>query len=69
MEYNASATKHLLWFVETKETARLLMDHPMDEDRLDLAKKVERSLSTLCDEALVQKNGDEYTFLTNLRKK
>ena len=22
MEYNASATKHLFWFVETKETAR-----------------------------------------------
>lgn len=24
MEYNASATKHLFWFVETRETARLL---------------------------------------------
>ena len=33
MEYSASATKHLFWFVETKETARLLEDHTMDEVR------------------------------------
>ena len=33
MEYNASATKHLFWFVETRETARLLGDHSMDEAR------------------------------------
>ena len=33
MEYNASATKHLFWFVETKETARLLGVHTMDEVR------------------------------------
>lgn len=31
MEYNASATKHLFWFVETRETARLLGNHSMDE--------------------------------------
>ena len=34
MEYNASATKHLFWFVETRETARLLGSHTMDEVRL-----------------------------------
>ncbi|MBQ8665326.1 MAG: DUF1819 family protein [Lachnospiraceae bacterium] len=33
MEYNASATKHLFWFVETRETARLLESHTMDEVR------------------------------------
>ena len=33
MEYNASATKHLFWFVETRETARLLGSHTMDEVR------------------------------------
>ena len=33
MEYNASATKHLFWFVETRETARLLGNHSMDEVR------------------------------------
>ena len=31
MEYNASATKHLFWFVETRETARLLGNHSIDE--------------------------------------
>ncbi len=33
MEYNASATKYLFWFVETRETARLLGNHTMDEVR------------------------------------
>lgn len=33
MEYNASATKHLFWFVETRETARLLGNHSMNEAR------------------------------------
>jgi hypothetical protein len=33
MEYNASATKYLFWFVETRETARLLNAHTMDEVR------------------------------------
>ncbi len=33
MEYNASATKHLFWFVETRETARLIGNHSMDEAR------------------------------------
>ncbi len=31
MEYSASATKYLFWFVETRETARLLNAHTMDE--------------------------------------
>lgn len=31
MDYNASATKYLFWFVETRETARLLLNKPIDE--------------------------------------
>ena len=33
MNYNASATKYRFWFVETRETARLLGSHSMDEAR------------------------------------
>lgn len=33
MDYNASATKYLFWFVETRETARLLNANSMDEIR------------------------------------
>ena len=33
MEYSASATKQLFWFVETRETARLLNNHSWDEVR------------------------------------
>ena len=31
MEYNASAVKHLLWFVETRETIRLLQKYTSEE--------------------------------------
>ena len=33
MEYSASGVKYLLWFVETRETARLLKDHSEEEVR------------------------------------
>ena len=33
IDYNASATKYLFWFVETRETARLLLNKTMDEVR------------------------------------
>ncbi len=33
MEYSASATKHLFWFVETRETARLMEDLDISEVR------------------------------------
>jgi len=33
MEYSASGVKYLLWFVETKETARLMKDHTFEEAR------------------------------------
>ncbi|MDE7414993.1 MAG: BREX system P-loop protein BrxC [Lachnospiraceae bacterium] len=58
-------TKHVNNFKRDVENLTTLMISKIEEDRLDLAKKVEKSLRALCDEALVQKNGDEYTFLTN----
>lgn len=33
MEYSASSVKYLLWFVETRETARLMKDHSPDDVR------------------------------------
>ncbi|MEZ3486695.1 MAG: BREX system P-loop protein BrxC [Lachnospiraceae bacterium] len=58
-------TKHVNNFKRDAENLTTLMISKVDEDRLVLAKKVEKSLRALCDEALVQKNGDEYIFLTN----
>ena len=58
-------TKHVNNFKRDVENLTTLMISRADEDRLDLSKKVEKSLRALCGEALVQKNGDEYTFLTN----
>ena len=42
----------------------LLISH-IDQDRVELRKLVEESLQRLVTETLVQKNGDEYVFLTN----
>ena len=42
-----------------------LMVSNINDDRLSLRKKVEKSLQNLIGEALVQKNGDIYIFLTN----
>lgn len=42
-----------------------LMVSNINEDRLSLRKKVEKSLQNLISQALVQKNGDIYIFLTN----
>ena len=33
MEYSASSVKYLLWFVETRETARMLKGHSPEEIR------------------------------------
>lgn len=33
MEYSAGSVKYLLWFMETKETVRLLQNHSMEEVR------------------------------------
>ena len=58
-------TKHVNNWKRDAENLTTLMISRADEDRLVLAKKVEKSLGVLCEESFVQKNGDEYTFLTN----
>ena len=47
------------------ENLATLMVKNIDEDKIDLKKKIEESLKRLTKETLVQKNGEEYTFLTN----
>ena len=44
--------------------ATLMVGH-IDEDKIDLKKKIEESLKRLIKETLVQKNGDQYIFLTH----
>ncbi len=57
--------KHVNAFKGDIEKLTTLMISSIYEDTLDLKKKVEVSLRKLCDEMLVQKNGDRYIFLTN----
>ncbi len=47
------------------ENLATLMIKSIDEDKIDLKKNIEESLKRLTRETLVQKNGEEYTFLTN----
>lgn len=47
------------------ENLTTLMVSDIDEDRLELKKKVESSLYRLKDQSLIQKSGEFYTFLTN----
>ncbi|MFJ5762759.1 BREX system P-loop protein BrxC [Neobacillus sp. NPDC093182] len=49
----------------TLENISTLMVKHIDEDKIDLKKEIEKSLNRLVKETLVQKNGDEYIFLTN----
>lgn len=57
--------KHVNEFKGDVENLTTLMISEIDQDVLELRKKVEESLRKLCDELLVQKNGDRYVFLTN----
>ncbi len=57
-------TKHVNTFKRNVENLTTLMISSVDEDRIVLGKKVEKSLRLLCDESYVQKNGDDYIFLT-----
>ena len=57
--------KHVNEFKGDIENLTTLMITKIDEDVIELRKKVEASLRRLCDELLVQKNGDRYVFLTN----
>ncbi|EJO5349026.1 BREX system P-loop protein BrxC [Clostridium botulinum] len=47
------------------ENLSTLLISEIDADKLELKKKVQESLNRLIRETLVQKNGDEYVFLTN----
>lgn len=47
------------------ENLTTLMVSDIDDDRIALRKKVEEALVHLIGQTLVQKNGDEYLFLTN----
>lgn len=44
--------------------ATLMVSH-IDDDKIELKKKIEESLKRLIKETLIQKNGDEYIFLTH----
>ena len=57
--------KHVSTFKGDVENLTTLMISSISEDTLELKKRVEASLRKLCDEMLVQKNGDRYVFLTN----
>lgn len=50
--------------VNIENLATLTVGH-IDEDKIDLKKKIEDSLKRLIKETLVQKNGDQYIFLTH----
>lgn len=47
------------------ENLSTLLVSEMDADKLEIKKKVQESLNKLIRETLIQKNGDEYIFLTN----
>lgn len=47
------------------ENISTLLITNIDEDKLELKKKVQTSLDKLIKQTLIQKNGDEYIFLTN----
>lgn len=57
--------KHVTSFKGNVENLTTLMISKISEDTLELRKKVEKSLRVLCDEMLVQRDGDTYKFLTN----
>jgi hypothetical protein len=47
------------------ENITTLMVTTIDEDKITLKKNIEKSLRRLVNETLIQKNGDEYVFLTD----
>ncbi len=47
------------------ENLATLMVECIDDDKLEMKKKITESLGRLISETLIQKNGDEYVFLTN----
>ncbi|MHC6180091.1 BREX system P-loop protein BrxC [Clostridium sp. JNZ X4-2] len=56
--------KYLKKIPSTIENIATLMIESIDQDKIDLRNKVDSSLKTLIKEAMVEKNGEEYIFLT-----
>lgn len=57
--------KHVKEMPPTIDRLATLMVETVEEDKLALKEKISVSLSNLEGETLIQKNGDEYDFLTN----
>jgi len=57
--------KHVKEMPATIDRLATLMVESVNEDKLALKDKISKSLKNLEDETLIQKNGDEYDFLTN----
>lgn len=69
--FNVNVLKTLLLIKYVKEikpnpeNIASLMVESLDEERMNLQKKVESALNVLVNQMYVQKNGDSYIFLTN----
>ena len=57
--------KYILEIEANVENITSLMISSIDDDRIDLKEQVEKSLKTLQQQMLVQKNGNNYVFLTD----
>jgi len=57
--------KHVKEMPATIDRLATLMVESVNEDKLALKDKISKSLKNLEEETLIQKNGDEYDFLTN----
>ena len=49
----------------TSKNLTTLLISNINQDRLELQERVEKSLSKLLEQTLIQKNGEVYSFLTN----
>lgn len=69
--FNVNVLKTLLLIKYVKEikpnpeNIASLMVESLDDERMEIQKKVESALNVLVNQMLVQKNGDNYIFLTN----
>lgn len=57
--------KHVKEMPATVENLATLMVSHIHADKIEIKKQIQSSLSSLLNETLIQKNGDEYDFLTN----
>ena len=57
--------KYVKEITATSKNLTTLLISNINQDRLDLQERVEKSLSRLLEQTLIQKNGEVYSFLTN----